>query len=110
MALFQSTLPAKGSDCSPLACRLTRCNFNPRFPRREATPNSPVSILTSDFNPRFPRREATFKVYTFTTAAGISIHASREGKRPYAVAQLGVALEFQSTLPAKGSDFPSRPC
>ena len=35
----------------------------------------------------------------------ISIHAPRKGERPPLLAVWGKAFEFQSTLPARGSDF-----
>ncbi len=128
MERFQSTLPAKGSDTSHETALVTSANFNPRFPRREATRSARLHPLpASYFNPRFPRREATGSRAKMREMFAISIHASREGKRPGVgsrslvarvhfnprfprreattrTSYMAFSTVFQSTLPAKGSD------
>ena len=80
--LFQSTLPARGSDDS-----------HPETPARDG-----VSIHA-------PREgERLFQHADVEFIAEVSIHAPREGERLGRPRLLVAATRFQSTLPARGSD------
>ena len=79
---FQSTLPARGSDSGPYPQRRQDCNFNPRSPRGGAT------LQGQRQNDRVQ----------------ISIHAPREGERLAISVEYMAKEQFQSTLPARGSD------
>ena len=81
--IFQSTLPARGSDS-----------------RRTQRPGTGV-----DFNPRSPRGGATVEFFYCFGIGVISIHAPREGERHISSLTSNLLLSFQSTLPARGSDF-----
>ena len=103
-------------------------NFNPRSPRGGAT-LTPITVTLSPsyFNPRSPRGGATVKLTKKQKTCCISIHAPHEGERhvlelthidPQIISihaphegerlQLDYArcrgVEFQSTLPTRGSD------
>ena len=103
--VFQSTLPARGSDgavlrrwrgqqcfnprsprggatlVSPRSVITTRC-FNPRSPRGGATCSSPCRPCTGRrFNPRSPRGGATVYGEDGQGYVTVSIHAPREGER-----------------------------
>ena len=80
---FQSTLPAWGSDAIR---RYARC-----VPARR-------------FNPRSPRGGATTQGEYSSTIATVSIHAPRVGERLDGAVFHAVVIQFQSTLPAWGSD------
>ncbi len=127
--LFQSTLPARGSDVkAKMFCLITRY-FNPRSPRGGATALVvKLHTFRYNFNPRSPRGGATRNIYATCRYSyisihapregerprlpclnqyrfRISIHAPREGERPYGrVVRQRANLLFQSTLPARGSD------
>ena len=80
---FQSTLPTRGSDLICALNRFSASNFNPRSPRGGATYNSlQRRSAFRHFNPRSPRGGAT-------------------ARRCVAIQP----LQFQSTLPTRGSDF-----
>ena len=83
--VFQSTLPTRGSDLRP----------------------SMHIAASTYFNPRSPRGGATTKGDTEIAAAAISIHAPHEGERHSAPASRVKPPVFQSTLPTRGSDYPS---
>jgi len=81
---FQSTLPARGSD---QACNITVL----------------VAWHVSIHAPREGERRPT--VRNLAGVQPVSIHAPREGERPIdLLTPLAVGREFQSTLPARGSD------
>ena len=81
-SLFQSTLPARGSDCPTGFHKQKLFYFNPRSPRGGATLKAfNFIIIKWYFNPRSPRGGATTRTYQ---------------KTPISL--------FQSTLPARGSD------
>ena len=80
--LFQSTLPARGSDKLAFSVTSSGLYFNPRSPRGGATPIE----------------------HTNTLHRYISIHAPREGERPSGLSVPFAFCLFQSTLPARGSD------
>src|SRR5690606_25097154 len=56
------------------------------------------------FNPRSPRGGATRVQRAEEALADVSIHAPREGERQFGFALDIDTHEFQSTLPARGSD------
>ena len=79
---FQSTLPARGSDFSPRIMGEVSLNFNPRSPQGGATTaRSRTAKAANYFNPRSPQGGAT------------------RAKRAHPWRHI-----FQSTLPARGSD------
>ena len=105
-ALFQSTLPTRGSDFL-LRARANGClYFNPRSPRGGAT----YTFLSwycqcVYFNPRSPRGGATGDCRKPSSRKrGISIHAPHEGERQAIRPLFARARRFQSTLPTRGSD------
>ena len=63
-----------------------------------------VSLSISDFNPRSPRGGATNRFLLKYVPRMISIHAPHEGERPEPYGISGPTLQFQSTLPTRGSD------
>ena len=105
---FQSTLPARGatagggvfrralvisihaprtgSDCLKTQRRNWRKNFNPRSPHGERRKVTPVIDMVQNFNPRSPH-----------------------GERQTRLDGHDRAIQFQSTLPARGATTPPRP-
>ena len=83
LIIFQSTLPARGSDAYTYTFDSFDFYFNPRSPRGGAT-----------------RRKKLIAIKSY-----ISIHAPREGERQNQKQTPEVCFTFQSTLPARGSDF-----
>ena len=103
-------------------------SFNPRSPRGGATPITarawqwktvsihapregerrviavPPLARGRRFNPRSPRGGATRDAAKTDHEVGVSIHAPREGERHAVGIVIALAVEFQSTLPARGSD------
>ena len=77
---FQSTLPARGATRGDGAGGQARRNFNPRSPHGERPACCVYVPLPRDFNPRSP-------------------HGERPALLPIPVA----AIQFQSTLPARGA-------
>ena len=57
-----------------------------------------------NFNPRSPRGGATLSGRLRPPLDYISIHAPHEGERPEANTFAIMVIEFQSTLPTRGSD------
>ena len=104
--LFQSTLPARGSDKAEFIARAVADNFNPRSPQGGATvnplaPHGPRKY----FNPRSPQGGATRKASDDERDLwSISIHAPRKGERLDTSTATPLRRVFQSTLPARGSD------
>ena len=81
--IFQSTLPARGSDYIQ---------------------NRPAGYrYISIHAPRKGERHENRRYYN--TAVLISIHAPRKGERPCGDEVIGYDFVFQSTLPARGSDY-----
>ena len=70
--------------------------------RRWVTAKPPTS--RAHFNPRSPRGGATIYRGCMIIMACISIHAPHEGERQARLAAIPAELEFQSTLPTRGSD------
>ena len=126
---FQSTLPARGSDwlhsfmLSPLSHfnprspqggatraggkgRAAPTNFNPRSPQGGATVGlEGQRAFIVHFNPRSPQGGATNTLIRIRAELYISIHAPRKGERHLCSNQHKKVNTFQSTLPARGSDF-----
>ena len=64
------------------------------------------AIRCSDFNPRSPQGGATPLEKLTTEQLAISIHAPRKGERRHAILRRAEKdIKFQSTLPARGSDY-----
>ena len=82
VAVFQSTLPARGSDFGAGGCLHGRPLFQSTLPARG-----------SDLSARW-----------IVKGTQISIHAPRKGERLLRVASERGFYGFQSTLPARGSD------
>ena len=103
--VFQSTLPARGSDEGHMLLLKPKSRFNPRSPRGGATAQPPRTARRPPrFNPRSPRGGATPATELAGHGEGVSIHAPREGERQLLqLVNAGVPV-FQSTLPARGSD------
>ena len=80
--VFQSTLPARGSDHGR---------------RRQLE-------RTRRFQSTLPARGSDFWQFRFSARTGVSIHAPREGERPIQFCAHAGIVGFQSTLPARGSD------
>ena len=76
---FQSTLPARGATGIFSGRHVRGRNFNPRSPRGERPSSSPSSSRLSGFQSTLPARGATPLQLRHIGAAGISIHAPREG-------------------------------
>ena len=106
VAVFQSTLPARGSDFGAGGCLHGRPLFQSTLPARGSDFSLPHSSPFSlNFNPRSPQGGATLLFLPLLPSdALISIHAPRKGERLYDIAPEIDAIEFQSTLPARGSD------
>ena len=129
--IFQSTLPARGSDVIPSPQSRPRWRFQSTLPARgsdltAATPGQIIKVFQStlpargsdslvladacsnlDFNPRSPQGGATPPKPVLLPYPLISIHAPRKGERPGGVAGSALGDKFQSTLPARGSDHSS---
>ena len=102
--MFQSTLPARGSDKDDNTTKPTAKCFNPRSPRGGATIVLFRVSIQWCFNPRSPRGGATKKR---ATGVLLGVFQSTLPARGSDVTRLSVMLiycMFQSTLPARGSD------
>ena len=85
-SLFQSPHPVRGATGSRSCWPPSQCHFNPRTPRGVRRLRLSVSTsLKKDFNPRTPR--------------GV--------RRPFLVV-ITIAMQFQSTHPARGATHISR--
>ena len=132
MVEFQSTLPARGATSASTAGDGHTSHFNPRSPHGERlSPASRRSDLCA-FQSTLPARGATVPAACASAStAGISIHAPRTGsdcrgtkrfirlchfnpRSPHGERQTRLdghdrAIQFQSTLPARGASTPPRP-
>ena len=127
---FQSTLPARGSDCRYAVYRFTQyvSIHAPREGERLAASNLPNE--PRQFQSTLPARGSDLSCCLPYRQSAVSIHAPREGERPCSrqfVRSLpcfnprsprggatytlndwdDLLLAFQSTLPARGSDIHS---
>ena len=102
---FQSTLPTRGSDVSPLARDISKTLFQSTLPTRGSDPNSSIVAVWPQVSihaphegerPRFSRHRRTWTV---------SIHAPHEGERRKLRHKEAIKMWFQSTLPTRGSDL-----
>ena len=105
-AIFQSTLPTRGSDLRACMMKIAKHYFNPRSPRGGATGRLDRPLIMKDFNPRSPRGGATFHRPPRPSQDDISIHAPHEGERRTEKRGRRGHRKFQSTLPTRGSDVP----
>ncbi len=107
-AVFQSTLPTRGSD--PVGC--FGCPFGEKFqstlPTRGSDPKScfGMCMFRFCFNPRSPRGGATSrtdikKLWYWMFQSTLPTRGSDAPKRPTS----SFAVPFQSTLPTRGSDW-----
>ena len=103
---FQSTLPTRGSDVICHHKKYITPWFQSTLPTRGS---DHVDKGNNDaligFNPRSPRGGATFEVEYKYLQANVSIHAPHEGERHDTFKQYLDVLQFQSTLPTRGSDL-----
>ena len=82
--IFQSTLPARGSDFILFCCGTANANISIHAPRKGERPAAFSAAAFSDknFNPRSPQGGATRKpFFDDISIAYISIHAPRKGER-----------------------------
>ena len=124
---FQSTLPARGATLAITMRTFRACYFNPRSPHGERrTPRRADPCGWSNFNPRSPHGERRAYHTTCDRVADhfnprsphgerrqarreearrrkISIHAPRTGSDADAALRMAAAMQFQSTLPARGA-------
>ena len=107
--LFQSTLPARGSDV--LRCWHSAASpyFNPRSPQGGATEDIPSLFAVTVISIHAPRKgERPDTPPALPRRPFISIHAPRKGERPHDSRNPrsnALCRAFQSTLPARGSDI-----
>ena len=96
--------PREGSDTACLASPLILADFYPRSPRGERrwTPTR-CARPSMAFLSTLPARGATDTQAGKGEAAGISIHAPREGSDGVGQFQLILAVQFLSTLPVRGA-------
>ena len=101
---FQSTLPARGSDCRYAVYRFTQyvSIHAPREGERLAASNLPNE--PRQFQSTLPARGSDNAINAAHAPGGVSIHAPREGERHQYRVVYKFAHRFQSTLPARGSD------
>ena len=78
--------------------------FNPRLPRGKATGWQCTTCMCKRFNPRLPRGKATGIDRGMSRARYVSIHAFREGRRPYRFYGRDFCIGFQSTPSAREGD------
>ena len=102
---FQSTLPARGSDISRARQIFVSVVFQSTLPARRSDSRGTKSFWPRwSFNPRSPRGGATAAAHLGDHLVHVSIHAPREGERRWTRRRLSTSPMFQSTLPARGSD------
>ena len=101
---FQSTLPARGSDLALQLTKRARVYFNPRSPQGGATRFS-VSLSTpGNFNPRSLQGGATAWGSHCRLRRLISIHAPRKGeRRECRVLPFPSAADFNPRSPQGGA-------
>ena len=106
VAVFQSTLPARGSDFGAGGCLHGRPLFQSTLPARGSDiPRANPPYAPLHFNPRSPQGGATILPSPILLFRTISIHAPRKGERQSRRIMYVCTMIFQSTLPARGSDL-----
>ena len=103
LALFQSTLPARGATAPTRSSRSSTINFNPRSPHGERRRKHANSARASNFNPRSPHGERRKHGLPLDIHAKYFNPRSPHGERPDAIIGNDEAIQFQSTLPARGA-------
>ena len=101
--LFQSTLPARGSDHFIHGVFVCFCHFNPRSPQGGATlRREHDGVRRAHFNPRSPQGGATAAPQRVLFCPHISIHAPRKGERQISVHRLRLRFGISIHAPRKG--------
>ena len=95
--------PRTGSDGVIGVPCAAAVDFNPRSPHGERQDETRHAATSGNFNPRSPHGERRSFPTPGLSDAGISIHAPRTGSDTVLVTDKTLALEFQSTLPARGA-------
>ena len=103
LAIFQSTLPARGATGSHQAAESQQDDFNPRSPHGERQIPVYNARREAVFQSTLPARGATLLVPPDTRRAPISIHAPRTGSDAPNTIRSHLPYTFQSTLPARGA-------
>ena len=104
LAIFLSTLPARGATTAAYSMTTLRNNFYPRSPRGERRGcEIPGTPRQTHFYPRSPRGERRSIIGGYGTVTYISIHAPREGSDKIISDTLAYWQAFLSTLPARGA-------
>ena len=102
--VFQSTLPARGATLAITMRTFRACYFNPRSPHGERRAYHTTCDRVADhFNPRSPHGERRQARREEARRRKISIHAPRTGSDADAALRMAAAMQFQSTLPARGA-------
>ena len=105
--VFQSTLPARGATLAITMRTFRACYFNPRSPHGERRAYHTTCDRVADhFNPRSPHGERRQARREEARRRKISIHAPRTGSDADAALRMAAAMQFQSTLPARGATRP----
>ena len=106
--VFQSTLPARGSDLILYTTSYSKSNFNPRSPQGGATTShAPRAPRVSNFNPRSPQGGATTRAQPIQPHKPFQSTLPARGSDAWDKLLKRRAVQFQSTLPARGSDTAS---
>ena len=103
---FQSTLPTRGSNAELLLHRRRGRGISIHAPHEgEQQPMREQRRKPKNFNPRSPRGGATiwYKMWCIISV-DISIHAPHEGEQLMAKSTIRANIQFQSTLPTRGSN------
>ena len=104
MAVFQSTLPARGATLAGVSRVKSLYDFNPRSPHGERPGGINNGIKLGQFQSTLPARGATSKLMEqIGRFYDISIHAPRTGSDFTIDIPAHGHNVFQSTLPARGA-------
>ena len=107
---FQSTLPARGSDAPCRVLRLSLWRISIHAPRKGERPKVTVSTgtATAYFNPRSPQGERPYPYAAYIAARAISIHAPRKGERLVLRRLLAADVNFNPRSPQGGATIPCK--
>ena len=102
--LFQSTLPVRGATV-PVQPVFRGTFISIHAPREGSDPSSGDEIAThTAISIHAPREGSDLLAFCrFPASVLISIHAPREGSDGHGRHALGIAQQFQSTLPVRGA-------